>query len=61
MDLCKECNGSGMCTFCDGTGRISINPHPSNEYSLKDGSGTSKCYVCNGTGKCDNCNGSGRE
>lgn len=61
MAKCVECGGSGVCPLCDGTGRITINPHPSKPYKINDGSGTSKCYLCNGTGKCSDCNGTGRK
>lgn len=61
MARCSECNGSGVCSLCDGTGRITINPHPSPQYSIGDGSGTSRCYLCNGSGKCPDCGGTGRE
>lgn len=61
MEKCPECNGSGVCSFCDGTGRITINPHPSPSNVIGDGSGTSRCYVCGGSGKCPNCGGSGRK
>lgn len=61
MEKCPECNGSGVCSLCDGTGRIKINPHPSPRYTSADGSGTSICYLCDGTGKCPDCNGTGRK
>ena len=61
MAKCNECGGSGVCSMCDGTGRIDINPHPSPQYVVTDGSGTSTCYVCGGSGKCPDCHGTGRD
>lgn len=60
MAICPTCHGDTCCSLCDGTGRIQINPHPSNPYIRTDGSGTSTCYLCNGSGKCPTCGGSGR-
>ena len=61
MSKCYECNGTGVCSLCEGTGRININTHPSPAYTITDGSGTSRCYLCNGTGKCPDCNGRGQK
>ena len=61
MAICKDCGGSGVCSFCEGTGRIKINMHPSPANVIGDGSGTSRCYVCGGSGKCPDCGGTGRK
>jgi uncharacterized lipoprotein YehR (DUF1307 family) len=42
---CGNCNGTGDCEYCDGTG------------TDQDGY---KCYLCKGTGDCSHCEGSGK-
>jgi len=45
---CEECNGSGKCPVCEGTGRIWYMPETDNW-----------CAFCQGTGICSTCGGKG--
>lgn len=60
MSICLVCHGNGICPICGGTGKITINPHPSPVYVDKSGSGYSICYACGGTGRCGQCGGTGQ-
>lgn len=44
---CKRCSGTGKCSLCQGTGKISF------------GDEEKPCSICGGTGKCRECNGEG--
>lgn len=46
--VCPECNGSGICWVCGGTGRIWYMP-PNDDW----------CAACNGGGECFKCDGTG--
>jgi hypothetical protein len=48
MAECKGCNGSGSCTKCGGTGRVSI---PLGKADCNKCGGSGNCIVCKGTGK----------
>jgi hypothetical protein len=48
-DECGECDGSGKCEVCRGTGK-----DYSSDYPFK------KCWRCNGSGKCFYCDGTGK-
>lgn len=43
---CSQCNGTGRCKYCGGSGH--------DDYTKNK-----KCGVCRGTGKCAGCNGKG--
>ncbi|QOJ20332.1 MAG: hypothetical protein HRU77_06265 [Gammaproteobacteria bacterium] len=45
MDECMNCNGTGNCPMCEGTG-------------LENGN---KCGCCFGSGECPECDGTGEE
>lgn len=57
MKICSDCNGSGRCFPCGGTGSF--------DCVFCEGTGQKQdkepCEGCNGTGikKCDNCDGNG--
>lgn len=53
-DTCGDCQGTGKCRFCDGTGRVGCRC---------GGTGTESCGQCGGTGshKCSVCGMSGKE
>ena len=44
---CPECNGTGACQFCGGSGE---------DEGLEDG----QCGECDGSGDCDACGGTGK-
>lgn len=44
-DRCRECNGTGECAACEGTGAKGFRK---------------RCAECDGSGKCDRCHGKGR-
>lgn len=44
-NFCRNCNGSGVCQICEGTG-------------FED---NQKCGCCFGSGECPECDGSGEE
>lgn len=57
---CHECNGTGDCSLCDGTGSIKeLVSHPS-PWDV-DEDGEVPCTSCGGDGKCTDCNGTGEE
>ena len=41
---CGQCNGSGNCSVCWGSGKV-------------DGK---RCFICSGSGKCGYCHGTGQ-
>jgi len=41
--ICDDCNGSGKCPECGGTGQHLAGP----------------CVMCHGTGECQTCGGTG--
>ena len=45
---CSDCDGSGHCTYCHGSGEKQLS---NNQVAL--------CLRCQGTGKCKRCDGSG--
>lgn len=63
---CSECNGSGGCRRCGGTGqeRCSRCNGTGEVDGAKcpacNGNGNLKCVSCNGSTKCFKCNGTGR-
>lgn len=46
---CEDCEGSGNCKHCEGTGMITNDDIQS------------FCNPCNGTGTCNVCSGSGKQ
>ena len=67
--LCLDCNGNGLCSTCDGSGKGCTTCHGNGACPDCNGTGgicetcnsTGKCYLCNGSGNCGECFGSGRE
>jgi DnaJ-class molecular chaperone len=47
MKDCKECQGTGVCPDCDGSGKDIFQE-------------TKDCDLCDGTGNCPDCDGSGK-
>ena len=47
---CENCNGTGTCPACHGSGKRQGIPHgqPNN------------CLMCQGSGKCPQCQGTGK-
>jgi hypothetical protein len=52
MDECPQCNGYDKCSFCSGSGYITID-NKAYSCSLCDGAGKvpSNCFLCSSTGK----------
>lgn len=48
---CRLCNGSGVCTSCNGRGT---------SWKIYGGNDHSACPSCHGNGRCFNCHGTGR-
>jgi hypothetical protein len=46
---CGNCNGTGVCQYCDGNGSYPV------------GGGQTRCSLCKGTGRCPPCDGTGRK
>ena len=46
---CDDCDGSGKCRHCEGTGTITNDPPAYDSY----------CNPCDGSGTCNVCRGSG--
>lgn len=57
---CNECNGTGKCPTCGGSGHIissgSIERGPEKGFENQI---EKVCPTCRGTGKCPSCNGTG--
>lgn len=56
--ICSECEGMGHseCTWCEGTG---IDDDDGSECSFCDGIGNKECFYCEGTAQCWICDGTG--
>lgn len=52
MDECPQCNGYDKCSFCSGSGYITLD-NKAYSCSLCDGTGKvpTKCFLCSSTGK----------
>lgn len=53
---CRGCNGTGLCTMCNGKGTYW---NDTGYYVGKDIKTRTRCSACNGTGKCKVCYGKG--
>ncbi len=57
-EKCYNCDGTGVCPTCNGTGtNKGMNLHPSRYLIDED---DVKCLSCMGKGYCTVCNGTGR-
>jgi len=60
MAKCGNCDGTGTCPRCNGTGsEKDKDPHPRSGYINKN-TGVVKCYGCQGSGTCWVCKGKGK-
>jgi DnaJ-class molecular chaperone len=68
ISYCRDCGGTGLCTNCNGSGRIQcvhcddgFIPHDTWGYDDNPFQSIEPCNYCNGTGHipCPDCYGSG--
>ena len=50
---CKQCNGTGRCAACGGTGKVEVQPPAGGAPGVT--SVTRPCDACTGTGLCPHC------
>lgn len=58
-EKCYHCKGSGICTECDGEGRITIKKYTSTLGHSYTYNQYTSCPLCNRSGKCVWCEGKG--
>lgn len=54
---CQKCSGTGKCTVCKGTHKITAKVNVVDENAVPEGKEFKKCGLCKGSGVCYYCNG----